>query len=73
VEFYLLIMRAAVERYQHPTAEDVADIAETERLRQLLSAAQAKIAADSQAGKPYQVIQADAFVPSCRPPHKRLS
>jgi len=64
VQFYLRIMRAAVARYQHPTAQDVADIAETKRLRQLLTSAQAKIAADSQTGKSYQVIQADAFVPT---------
>ena len=38
------------------------DIAETKRLRQTMMDAQAKLAADAQAGRSYQAMQADMFV-----------
>ena len=59
---YLRIARATADRYQHPTTQDAADIAETKRLRQTMMDAQAKLAADAQAGRSYQAMQADMFV-----------
>lgn len=62
VQFYLRIARATADRYQHPTTQDATDIAETKRLRQTMMDAQAKLAADAQAGRSYQAMQADMFV-----------
>jgi hypothetical protein len=64
VQFYLRIQRATLDRYQHPTAQDAADIAENKRLRQAMMDAQVKVAADAQAGKSYQAMQADMFTPT---------
>lgn len=64
VQFYLRIARAAVDRYQHPSTQDVADIAETKRLRQTMMDAQVKVGKDAQAGMSYQAMQADMFVPT---------
>jgi hypothetical protein len=50
VGFYMKIMQAALDRYQHPTAKDLADIAEAKRLRQLQLIGQAKMTEDFKAG-----------------------
>jgi hypothetical protein len=63
VEFYVTVMRATLERYQHPSAKDLADMAEAKRLTQRQMAAQAKVAEDMKAGNS-QKAMADMFQPT---------
>jgi hypothetical protein len=50
VQIYVRIMRTTLDRYQHPTAKDLADMAEAKRLMQRQMAAQVKVAEDMKAG-----------------------
>jgi hypothetical protein len=50
LEFYMKIQRATLERYQHPPASDLTDMAEAKRLIQRQLAAQLKVVADMKAG-----------------------
>jgi hypothetical protein len=60
VQFYLKTKQATLDRYQHPTPKDRADIAEAKRLDQAQGIAQAKMVADMQAGN-MQKAAADAL------------
>jgi hypothetical protein len=63
VQFYVRTMRAAVDRYQHATAKDLADIAEAKRLRKLQMIGQTKMTEDMKAGN-WQKAGEDLFKPT---------
>ena len=63
VQFYIKIMRATLDRYQHPTPQDLADITEAKRLHQLQTLGQSKMAEDMKAGN-MQTAMNDMFHPT---------
>ena len=63
VQFYIKIMRATLDRYQHPTPQDAADIAEVKRLHQLQTLGQSKMAEDMKAGNMQKAMN-DMFHPT---------
>jgi len=64
VQFYIKNMQATLDRYQHPTPQDLADIAEAKRLRQLQVLAQTKMAEDMKAGNMQKAMNEDMFHPT---------
>ncbi len=61
LQFYLTIMRASVSRYEHPTAQDLADVAEDKRLKAIEMADSQKMAQDLRAGNTQKAIRVDPF------------
>jgi hypothetical protein len=63
VDFYMKIMRASLDRYQHPPAQDVKDLAENQRLLHLQALGTAKMTADMKAGNT-QKAMSEVFQPT---------
>lgn len=63
VDFYMKIMRAALDRYQHPPAQDLKDLAENQRLLHLQALGTAQMVADMKAGN-NQKAMGDVFQPT---------
>jgi hypothetical protein len=63
VDLYIKIMRAALDRYQHPTAQDLNDLAENQRLLHLQALGTAKMAEDMKAGN-MQKAMSEVFQPT---------
>lgn len=64
LQFYLKNLQASVARYQHPTAKDLADIAEAKRLQAVEIADQQKMAQDMKAGNTQEAMTEDMFHPT---------
>jgi hypothetical protein len=64
LQFYLTIMRASVARYEHPTAQDLADLAEDKRLTAIEMADSQKMILDLKAGNKERAIHEDVFKPT---------
>ncbi len=64
LQFYLSIMRASVARYEHPTAQDTADLAEDKRLTAIEMADSQKMVQDLKAGNKQKAYGVDIFRPT---------
>jgi hypothetical protein len=64
VQFYMKNIKATLDRLQHPTPQDLADLAEAKRLRQLQMAGQTKMAEDMKAGNMQKAMNEDMFRPT---------
>ena len=64
LQFYIKILRTTVARYEHPTAKDLADIAEAKRLRAVEMTDQQNMARDLKAGNTSKAMNEDMFQPT---------
>jgi hypothetical protein len=64
VQFYIKNMQATLDRYQHPTPKDLADIAEAKRLNQVALLALSKMGEDMKAGNTQKAMNEDMFHPT---------
>jgi hypothetical protein len=63
VDFYMKVMRAAFDRCQHPTAQDLSDLAENQKLLHLQALGTAKMTEDLKAGDTQKAIK-EVFNPT---------